>query len=169
VDDRLETEHALWVGEPCMENCKDTVEVTMRARVLDVTPEEENASEAAAATKPVAPTPEAVTLDPELVAAGEKVFRKCKSCHQIGDGAKNRAGPILTGIVGRPAASVDGFKYSEAITAMADDGLVWDEENLQAFLAKPKAFMKGTKMVFAGLRKDQDLAAITAYLSSVAE
>lgn len=174
VDDRLETEHALWVGEPCMTNCKDEVKVTMRAMVLDVTPEEEGAGEETAVTEaavteePVqeAPAEEAATVDPELIAAGEKVFKKCKSCHQIGEGAKNRSGPILTGVVGKAAGAVDGFKYSKALKAMADDGLVWDEANLHAFLTKPKAFMKGTKMSFAGLRKEADLEAITAYLAS---
>jgi cytochrome c2 len=101
-----------------------------------------------------------------LIKAGEKVFRKCKACHQIGDGAKNRSGPILTGVTGSVAGSVDGFKYSKALMAMAEDGLVWDQEALRAFLAKPKAFMKGTKMSFAGLKKDSDLDAITAYLAS---
>lgn len=167
-DDRMATEFSQWVGEPCMQNCKDSVEVTMRAMVLDVTPEEEAAEEQAAAPEPE-PVVEVVTIDPALIAAGEKVFRKCKSCHQVGEGAKNRSGPILTGIVGRPAGTVEGFKYSKPLKAMAEDGLVWDEENLKAFLAKPKAFMKGTKMSFAGLRKDADLDAITAYLSSVTE
>lgn len=168
IDDRIETEHAKWVGEPCMENCKDEVTVTMRAMVLDVTPEEEGATPAAAQVEEApaeeAPVEEVAAVDPELMKAGEKVFKKCKSCHQIGEGAKNRAGPILTGIVGSAAGQVDGFKYSKALKTMADDGLVWDEASLQAFLAKPKSFMKGTKMSFAGLRKEDDLLAITAYL-----
>jgi cytochrome c2 len=176
VDDRAETEYAQWTGEPCMENCKESeVKVTMRAMVLDVTPEEEGAepavtpavaeteTEAVAEPEPVA---EVAAIDPELIKAGEKVFRKCKACHQIGDGAKNRSGPILTGVTGSVAGSVDGFKYSKALMAMAEDGLVWDQEALRAFLAKPKAFMKGTKMSFAGLKKDSDLDAITAYLAS---
>jgi len=169
VDDRMETEFTQWVGEPCMQDCKDEVKVTMRAMVLDVTPEEEGAAEVteAAAEEPAAE--EVTAIDPALIEAGEKVFKKCKSCHQLGEGAKNRAGPILTGIVGSPAGQVDGFKYSKALTAMAEDGLVWDEAALTAFLAKPKAFMKGTKMSFAGLRKEEDLIAITAYLQSFNE
>ncbi|HEY9038191.1 MAG TPA: c-type cytochrome [Roseovarius sp.] len=191
VDDRSETEYAQWsTGEPCMENCKDSVEVTMRAMVLDVTPggndEAGSGTEDAASTDEagLAPEPNAeddaaedaaeeepaeeqtAALDPELVAAGEKVFRQCKACHQVGDGAKNRVGPILNGIVGHPAGQVEGFKYSNVLMDMADDGLVWDEENLKAFLADPRGFMKGTKMSFAGLRKDKDLDAITAYLAS---
>ncbi len=175
LDNRLESEHALWVGEPCMENCKTDVSVTMRAMVLDVTPQEEASSteteEVQVAATEDAPAKEAkveevAAIDPELIKAGEKVFKKCKACHQIGENAKNRSGPILTGIVGSAAGQVEGFKYSKPLMAMAEDGLVWDEASLQEFLAKPKAFMKGTKMSFAGLKKDADLAAITAYLGS---
>ncbi|WP_108483488.1 c-type cytochrome [Oceaniglobus ichthyenteri] len=176
IDDRIETEFSKWVGEPCMENCKDNVEVTMRALVLDVTPDV--ATDEAALDVEAAPVEEAVeeasapaeeqtaAIDPELIEAGEKVFRKCKACHQIGDGAKNRVGPILNGIVGQPAGVVDGFDYSNVLNDMAADGLVWNEENLHAFLENPRNFMKGTKMSFAGLRKEADLVAITAYLSS---
>lgn len=172
LDDRLETEHSKWVGEPCMENCKDDVKVTMRAMVLDVTPDEENAEEAK--PEPVveeakaeeAPVVEAVALDPELVAAGKKVFKKCKACHQVGDKAKNKTGPVLNGIIGRAAGTVEGFKYSKAMKAKADEGLVWTDEALAEFLAKPKAFIKGTKMSFSGLKKEKDLAAIAAYLAS---
>ena len=165
VDDRIETEHSKWVGEPCMENYKQEVKVTMRAMVLDVTPEEEGAT----AEPEEAPQNEVAAIDPALIESGEKVFKKCKACHQVGDGAKNRSGPVLTGIVGRAAGSVEGFKYSKPLMAMAEEGLVWDAANLQEFLAKPKAFMKGTKMSFAGLKSDDDLAAITAYLGSFAE
>ena len=165
VDDRIATEHSKWVGEPCMENCKQEVKVTMRAMVLDVTPEEEGAT----AEPEEAPQEEVAAVDPALIESGEKVFKKCKACHQVGDGAKNRSGPVLTGIVGRAAGSVEGFKYSKPLMAMAEEGLVWDAANLQEFLAKPKAFMKGTKMSFAGLKSDDDLAAITAYLGSFAE
>jgi len=165
LDDRIATEHSKWVGEPCMENCKQEVKVTMRAMVLDVTPEEEGAT----AEPEEAPQEEVAAVDPALIESGEKVFKKCKACHQVGDGAKNRSGPVLTGIVGRAAGSVEGFKYSKPLMAMAEEGLVWDAANLQEFLAKPKAFMKGTKMSFAGLKSDDDLAAITAYLGSFAE
>lgn len=183
IDDRAEAEYAQWTGEPCMENCKaEDVKVTMRAMVLDVTPEEEGAeatvtevaeteaAESEEVVEEVAETEvEIVAVDPELTKAGEKAFQKCKACHQVGEGAKNRSGPILNGVVGRAAGSVDGFKYSKALKAMASDGLVWDQEALRTFLAKPKAFMKGTKMSFAGFKKDSDLDAITAYLASFPE
>ncbi len=101
-------------------------------------------------------------------AAGEKVFRKCKSCHQVGDGAKNRIGPVLNGIVGNEIASVEGFekKYSKAFLAKKDEGLVWTEEELDAFLTKPKKYLKGTKMSFAGLKKEEQRADVIAYLKT---
>ena len=187
VDNRMEAEKHFWNAEPCMENCKEAVEITMRARVLDVTPEEEAGAaeeaatseeeavvtEAAATTEAAAaepaveePAEETAALDPKLVAKGEKVFKKCKACHQVGEGAKDRTGPVLNGVVGSAAGAVEGFKYSKALKSMAEEGLVWDEENLSAFLAKPKKFMKGTKMSFAGVKKEEDMAAIIAYLSS---
>ncbi|KII17775.1 c-type cytochrome [Phaeobacter sp. S60] len=175
LDDRLEAEKHFWNPEPCMENCKDSVEITMRAMVLDVTPEEDRA-EAPAEVEPVedtaaeqpaeVPADVVVALDPELVAKGEKTFRKCKSCHQIGAGAKSKTGPILNGIIGAPAAHVEGFRYSKAMKAAAEGGLVWDEAELAAFLAKPKKYMKGTKMSFAGLKKDADIEAVIAYLKA---
>jgi len=168
VDDRPEVEYPMWSDEPCMENCKDAVEITMRATVLDVTPEETAEEEAAVqdTSEPETETAEAETVemaavDPELVAAGEKVFRKCSACHQVGEGAKNRAGPQLNGIVGRDIGGVDGFRYSGT---MADHGGVWDEATLAAFLADPRGTFKGTKMAFAGLKKEDDVAAVIAYL-----
>lgn len=182
IDDRPETEYAIWSGEPCMENCKpEPVKVTMRAMVLDVTPQEEGAEEAAAepaeevvvaAAEPVAeeapaePEVVAAAFDADLAADGEKVFRKCKSCHQVGEGAKNRVGPILNGVVDQAAGAVDGFKYSKPLMAMAEGGLVWNETELAAFLEKPKAYMKGTKMSFAGLKKEEDQLAVIEYLKS---
>ncbi|AFO90965.1 MFS transporter [Phaeobacter inhibens] len=175
LDDRQEAEAHFWNPKPCMENCKESVEITMRAMVLDVTPEEDRA-EAPADVEPVedtaaeqpaeVPAEVVVALDPELVAKGEKTFRKCKSCHQIGEGAKSKTGPILNGIIGAPAAHVEGFRYSKAMKAAAEGGLVWDEAELAAFLAKPKKYMKGTKMSFVGLKKDADIEAVIAYLKA---
>ncbi len=108
-------------------------------------------------------------LDPALVAAGERVFKKCKACHQVGEGAKNRSGPQLNGVFGRVMGSVDGFKYSNGFKAAAEDGRVWDEAAMAEFLTKPKGFMKGTKMSFAGLRKPADIEAVAAYLKSFGE
>lgn len=185
VDDRPETEYSIWRTEPCMENCKASVEITMHASVLDVTPDEagdEAATEAAAATTEVAatateeapameeaPAEEVAALNADLVAAGEKVFKKCKSCHQVGDGAKNRTGPILNDVYGANAGHIDGFKYSNALKDAAAGGLVWNDETLAGFLASPKKYMKGTKMSFGGLRKDADIAAIIEFLKSVSQ
>ncbi|KIC08478.1 MFS transporter [Leisingera sp. ANG-M1] len=172
LDDRLEAEKHFWNPEPCMENCKDDVEITMRAMVLDVTPEEESAAasgDAAPVEEAEEPVEVAAVLDPELVAKGEKTFKKCKACHQVGDGAKSKTGPILNGIIGAPAGYVEGFRYSKAMKAAAEGGLVWDEAELAAFLAKPKKYMKGTKMSFAGLKKEGDIEAVIAYLKSYSQ
>lgn len=82
----------------------------------------------------------------------------------IGDGTKNRVGPQLNGIVGRPASSVEDFKYSDASHEAGANGLVWTEENLAEYLADPKKFMPGNKMSFAGLRKEQEILDVIAYL-----
>ena len=97
-------------------------------------------------------------------AKGKKVFKKCKTCHSF-DPGKKKIGPHLTGVVGRKAASVEGYKYSKAMKA-AD--IVWDEANLDEFLKKPKAFIKGTKMTFAGLKKESQRQDIIAYLKEAA-
>lgn len=97
---------------------------------------------------------------------GEKVFRKCRSCHEVGSEARDKSGPALNGIVGARAAASPDFRYSKALTAAAADGLVWDEEALGAFLTKPRKFLKGTKMSFPGLRKEADVANIIAYLAA---
>jgi len=96
-------------------------------------------------------------------ADGAKIFKKCKACHSFD---KNKIGPSLAGIVGRKAGAVDGYKYSKAMKKAAEGGLVWNEENLDKFLTKPKKFMKKTKMTFAGLKKEDQRKAIIAFLKS---
>jgi cytochrome c2 len=172
LDDRLDTEFPQFSAEPCMQDCKDSVDVTMRALVLDVTPEVSDTAEAAMqdaaeiepSADPVTEPP--VALDFEQVTAGEKVFRKCKACHQVGEGAISKTGPILNNVVNAPAGHSESFKYSNAMTKAGADGLVWDEQSLAAFLAKPRSYLKGTKMTFAGLKKEDDIAAVIAYLQS---
>ena len=93
-------------------------------------------------------------------AKGKKVFNKCKTCHTF-DPGKKKIGPHLKGIIGRKSASVEGYKYSKAMKA-AD--VTWDEETLDEFLKKPKAFIKGTKMTFAGLKKESQRQDVIAYL-----
>ncbi|VDC24786.1 c-type cytochrome [Pseudogemmobacter humi] len=198
-DDRPETEYPLFSGEPCMTDCLSPAQITRRAVELNVTPEDpdgrpagsmphispgaalvpaaapaeeaapaqEAAAEEAAAEAP-AETPTA-SADPALLAEGEKLFRKCAACHKVGEGAKNATGPQMNGIVGRAAGTVDGFKYSKALMDMAAEGLVWDDASLHAFLTDPKKFMKGTKMSFAGLKKEEERTAIIAWLATFAE
>lgn len=178
IDDRPQAEYAIWRAEPCMENCKENVEITMRASVLDVTPDEAGAEEmaeaaveegAAVAAPAEAPAVEVAALDMELVAAGERVFRKCKSCHQIGEGAVNRTGPQLNGVMGAVIGSVEDFRYSKAFGAAHDEGRVWDAESMAAFLTKPRDYLPGTKMSFAGLRKESDITAVIEYLRSFSQ
>lgn len=98
------------------------------------------------------------------VAAGEKVFSKCRACHKV-DGA-NATGPHLDGVVGRAVATVDGFTYSNAMKAHGGE---WTPEELSKFLTSPKDSVPGTKMIFAGLPKVQDRANLIAYLESVSK
>jgi len=100
----------------------------------------------------------AMAADP---AAGEKAFAVCKACHKVGEGAKNGLGPMLNGVVGEAAGSVEGYNYSEA---MKTSGLTWDEANLAEFLKNPKAKVPGNKMTFAGVKDDTKLVDIIAYL-----
>lgn len=170
ADDRPDTPQ----GEPCMTDCRDSVEIASRARVLDVTPDQEagasgdeqESATAVAAVEADEAVPEDRAIDPALVETGQKVFRKCKSCHQVGDGAKHRVGPHLNDLFGRTAGSAAAYKYSKAMKVKGEDGLVWDPETLAAFLAKPKSYVPKTKMSFPGLKKQDDLDAIVAYLQS---
>lgn len=97
---------------------------------------------------------------------GKKVYNKCKACHDIGEGAKNKVGPALTGIVGKGIASVEGFSYSDAFTAKKAEGFTWTEENLAAYLEKPKDFIPGNKMSFPGLKKEDEREDVIAYLKT---
>ena len=97
---------------------------------------------------------------------GEDVFRKkCKSCHDVDEG-KNKVGPTLKGIVGRPVASIEGFKYSDDMLAKGQEGKVWDKATLTAYPPDPKAFAPKTKMTFAGLKKAEEVADLVAFLKT---
>ncbi len=97
-------------------------------------------------------------------AAGEKVAKKCSSCHTFDQGGANKIGPNLWNVVNRPIAGVGDFGYSDALTGMASDS--WSYDSLNAFLKKPKDFAPGTKMSFAGLKKPEDRANLILYLRS---
>ena len=115
----------------------------------------------AVATVIVGMSPATAAGDP---AAGEIVFKKCMSCHAVGEGAKNKVGPVLNGVFGRTAGTFEGFKYSKAMIDAGAGGLVWTPETVQHFLAKPRDFVKGTKMSFPGLPNPVDEENVIAYL-----
>ena len=94
-------------------------------------------------------------------AAGEKVFAVCKACHQIGENAKNGVGPNLNGVIGRAAGSVAGYAYSDA---NKKSGITWDEATFKEYIADPKAKVPGTKMTYAGLKDQQKVNDLLAYL-----
>ena len=100
------------------------------------------------------------------VAAGENSFKKCLPCHAIGEGAKNKVGPELNGIIGRKMGAVEGFNYSETLKEHNAKGEIWDAEKLSKYLENPKAYLPGIKMVFAGLPKEGDRADLEAYLGT---
>ena len=94
---------------------------------------------------------------------GQKVFKKCTACHQIAADGKNMIGPNLWSVIGRTAGSVNDYKYSKAMIAY---GKEWTFEEMNSYLIKPQAYVKGTKMAFAGLRKEKDRASVILYMNS---
>ena len=96
------------------------------------------------------------------IATGEKVFKKCAACHSIVKGAKNNIGPALYNVVGRQIGVVSDYKYSKALSGY---GKKWTFEELNGYLIKPAKWIKGTKMAFAGLRKEKDRASVILYLN----
>lgn len=96
--------------------------------------------------------------------AGEIVFKKCKSCHEVGAGATNKVGPHLNSLFGRPAAGLDDFKYSKSFERAGSNGLEWHAETLDAFLENPRSYTSGTRMSFRGLEDKTDRANLIAFL-----
>jgi cytochrome c len=94
-------------------------------------------------------------------ASGEKVFAQCRACHQVGDNAKNAVGPVLNGLFGRKAGSVEGYSYS---AANKNSGITWDEATFAQYIKDPRAKIPGTKMVFAGVKDEQKVKDLIAYL-----
>lgn len=99
------------------------------------------------------------------VEAGKTVFNRCGTCHAVGEGAKNKVGPVLNGVLGRTAGTTD-FSYSQAMKDAGAGGLIWTPETLAQFLVRPKDFVKGTKMSFMGLPKPEDITNVIAYLAT---
>ena len=97
-------------------------------------------------------------------AAGQRVFNQCSACHTINEGGPNRVGPNLHGVVGRKAASKDGFRYSAAMQKKGEEGFMWTEENLRPYLRNPREVVAGTNMAYPGLRNEQQLNDLMAYL-----
>ncbi len=96
------------------------------------------------------------------VSHGEKVFKKCSACHLVNKGGENKIGPALYGVIGRKVASKQDYKYSKAMAAYDKN---WTFEEMNGYLKKPQSYIKGTKMAFAGLRKEKDRASVILYLN----
>lgn len=95
------------------------------------------------------------------VAAGERSWNKCRACHQIGENAKNAVGPVMNGLFGRHSGSIEGYNYS---AANKNSGITWDEAVFAEYIKDPKAKIPGTKMTFAGIKNEQEIRDLTAFL-----
>ena len=120
------------------------------------------ASSSSSATKVIEKIDIATVMAQGDVTNGEKIFKKCAACHSINKGGKNKIGPALYNVVGRTVGGVDDYKYSKTL---ASYGKEWTFEELNGFLRKPASYLKGTKMSYAGLRKEKDRASIIKYLN----
>ena len=98
--------------------------------------------------------------------AGQRVFNQCRACHSINAGGRNGVGPNLHGILDRKAGSSEGFRYSASLREKAEGGLTWNEETLRAYLANPKAVIPAGSMSYPGLRNEQQLNDLLAYLKA---
>ena len=145
--------HVLLPDQKLAENSY-VIEVPEATEVADAVPQD------------TGPEPILALLASADVAAGEKLAKKCTACHVFEAGGANKVGPALWGIVNKAKASDDGFAYS---AALAGFGGAWDYQSLNAFLAKPKAYISGTKMNFAGLKKPEDRANMVAWLRTMAD
>ena len=97
---------------------------------------------------------------------GKKVYRKCKACHTIALGAKHRVGPNLYKVIDRKAGSAEGYRYSKS---MKSSEIIWNKENLSLYLINPRKFIKGTKMAFAGLKKETDIVNVIYYIEEMSK
>jgi len=95
------------------------------------------------------------------LAAGEQSFKKCLPCHSVGEDAKNKVGPVLNGLEGRKSGTIEGYNYTEA---NKNSGITWDEAQFREYIQDPRAKIKGTKMVFAGIKSENEITNLWAYL-----
>lgn len=102
-----------------------------------------------------------ISAQAQDAAAGEKSFNKCRSCHQVGVTAKNTVGPLLNGLFGRKSGTVEGYNYSEP---NKNSGITWDETTFAEYIKDPKAKIPGTKMSFSGIKNEQEIKDLTAFL-----
>ena len=105
--------------------------------------------------------PSTGTVKAQDAAAGEKVFAQCRACHQVGETAKNAVGPVLNGLFGRKSGTVEGYAYSPA---NKNSGITWDEATFRDYIKDPRAKIPGTKMIYAGLKDEQRVTDLIAYL-----
>jgi len=142
-------------GEPCMENCRDEPEIVGRARDIDVTPEDDASGDSAELTASAA---DQSAGDP---ADGKQVFTQCAACHSVEEG-DHRVGPSLSRVFGRSAGAIDGFgNYSSAMKAA---GFEWSEAKLREFIKAPQEMVSGTNMTFRGIKSDEQIDDLIAYL-----
>ena len=124
--------------------------------------ENQSVSNISQATKVVEKIDIAVLMAMGDITSGKKIFKKCAACHSINKGGANKIGPALYNVVGRKVGNISDYKYSKAL---ASYGKEWTFEELNGFLQKPASYLKGTKMSYAGLRKEKDRASIIKYLN----
>ena len=141
--------------------------------IYNVQKPEKSAYQVASTTTATSTTEEKVSQDSQTgdimallasasVADGEKVFKKCAACHSIAKGGSNKIGPALYNVLGRPAGSFPDYKYSKAMVA---HGKIWTAEEMNGFLIKPKDWIKGTKMSYAGLKSAEERAAVIVFMN----
>ena len=94
--------------------------------------------------------------------AGKKVFNRCRACHDVGEGAKNKIGPHLNDLYGRAAGGLEDYNYSPVVKTAGAEGLVWNDETLAAYLADPRGMLPGNRMAFPGLKKDKEITDLLA-------
>jgi len=190
ADDRDAVEVPLFTQDPCMSDCRTAPSVTFRSSALNVTPiqlqparipgwdtaeaagtpvTDASAADVAPVEAEAAPVEMAAAIDPALIAEGERAWRACATCHRIGEGARNGTGPALNAIMGLPAGSIEGFRYSAQMTAAGEAGLIWTAETLDAFLENPAQVVPRNRMSFRGVRDAGERAALIAYIASHSE